>query len=328
MALFMETNNNNNNEEEQQGFVCGRALGGHMRSRGTDPEEKESLVSGCASDEDDRLRWSKGKRSRRTATTAVSEEEDLAYCLLMLSATSSAAAATKTEESCASPVIGPMDWPGVVGRAGPTRGGGEFECKACKKVFGSHQALGGHRASHKKVKGCFAARVVPDEDARARAREAREGRERELRGEEGEGARVLDMPPRQALGGHKRCHWITTNSAVAAREVGPLDLNLPAHAEEGFDAAFVRPWIGLMTSEENNNVEFNNNNDGLNYNSNDNIDDNMNYLGGDGEDEVESKGRMRRLSELKELRLGGGGGGDASWLQVGIGSSGNGSSGP
>ncbi|GJN02126.1 hypothetical protein PR202_ga19448 [Eleusine coracana subsp. coracana] len=35
---------------------------------------------------------------------------------------------------------------------------GLFECKACKKVFTSHQALGGHRASHKKVKGCFAAR--------------------------------------------------------------------------------------------------------------------------------------------------------------------------
>ncbi|CAD6243118.1 unnamed protein product [Miscanthus lutarioriparius] len=36
---------------------------------------------------------------------------------------------------------------------------GLFECKACKKVFTSHQALGGHRASHKKVKGCFAAKL-------------------------------------------------------------------------------------------------------------------------------------------------------------------------
>ncbi|KAK1272375.1 Zinc finger protein ZAT3 [Acorus gramineus] len=322
MALFMETNNN----EEQQGFVCGRALGGHMRSHGTDSEEEGALVSGCASDEDDRLRWSKGKRSRRTA--AVSEEEDLAYCLLMLSATSSAAA--KTEESCASPVIGPMDWPGVVGRAGPTRGGA-FECKACKKVFGSHQALGGHRASHKKVKGCFAARVVPDDDARARAERPAKGACEARKAKAHECSichRVFASG--QALGGHKRCHWITTNSVVVAREVGPLDLNLPAQAEEAFDAVFVRPWIGLRTSEENNNVEFDNNNDGLNYNSNDNIDDNVNYLGGDGDDEVESKGRMRRLSELKELRLGGGGGGggDASWLQVGIGSSGNGSSGP
>uniref|UniRef100_J3LFH8 C2H2-type domain-containing protein n=1 Tax=Oryza brachyantha TaxID=4533 RepID=J3LFH8_ORYBR len=28
---------------------------------------------------------------------------------------------------------------------------GMFECKACKKLFSSHQALGGHRASHKKT---------------------------------------------------------------------------------------------------------------------------------------------------------------------------------
>ncbi|GLJ50204.1 hypothetical protein SUGI_1068470 [Cryptomeria japonica] len=33
---------------------------------------------------------------------------------------------------------------------------GTFECGTCNKVFRSHQALGGHRASHKKVKGCFA----------------------------------------------------------------------------------------------------------------------------------------------------------------------------
>uniref|UniRef100_A0A803LG21 C2H2-type domain-containing protein n=1 Tax=Chenopodium quinoa TaxID=63459 RepID=A0A803LG21_CHEQI len=39
-----------------------------------------------------------------------------------------------------------------VALASPAR----FECSSCKKTFGSHQALGGHRASHKNVKGCFA----------------------------------------------------------------------------------------------------------------------------------------------------------------------------
>ncbi|KAK4365869.1 hypothetical protein RND71_013749 [Anisodus tanguticus] len=38
----------------------------------------------------------------------------------------------------------------------PCSSSGRFECSGCKKVFGSHQALGGHRASHKNVKGCFA----------------------------------------------------------------------------------------------------------------------------------------------------------------------------
>ncbi|XP_020693240.2 uncharacterized protein LOC110107334, partial [Dendrobium catenatum] len=34
-----------------------------------------------------------------------------------------------------------------------------FECKTCQKIFTSHQALGGHRASHKEIEGCFATRV-------------------------------------------------------------------------------------------------------------------------------------------------------------------------
>ncbi|KAF0932287.1 hypothetical protein E2562_009552 [Oryza meyeriana var. granulata] len=41
-----------------------------------------------------------------------------------------------------------------------------FECKAYKKVFSSHQALGGQRASHKKVKGCFAAKLESSEPSR------------------------------------------------------------------------------------------------------------------------------------------------------------------
>ncbi|KAK9112509.1 hypothetical protein Scep_020028 [Stephania cephalantha] len=44
----------------------------------------------------------------------------------------------------------------VASEFGSNNLGGIFECSSCKKVFGSHQALGGHRASHKNVKGCFA----------------------------------------------------------------------------------------------------------------------------------------------------------------------------
>ena len=34
-----------------------------------------------------------------------------------------------------------------------------YECTTCNKSFSSHQALGGHRASHRKTKGCSAAAV-------------------------------------------------------------------------------------------------------------------------------------------------------------------------
>ncbi|KAG2675490.1 hypothetical protein I3760_12G006100 [Carya illinoinensis] len=40
-----------------------------------------------------------------------------------------------------------------------------FECTTCNKVFHSYQALGGHRASHKKIKGCFASRVESCENS-------------------------------------------------------------------------------------------------------------------------------------------------------------------
>uniref|UniRef100_J3LFH7 C2H2-type domain-containing protein n=1 Tax=Oryza brachyantha TaxID=4533 RepID=J3LFH7_ORYBR len=114
------------------------------------------------------------------------EEEDLANFLVMLSSSSSSratqpivvdtdqescASANKAEErsmilvpqpiSIAAPVMAQMTViaPQVVPHHVPTVPRGMFECKACKKVFSSHQALGGHRASHKKVKGCFAAKL-------------------------------------------------------------------------------------------------------------------------------------------------------------------------
>ncbi|OVA05647.1 zinc finger protein [Macleaya cordata] len=120
-----------------------------------------------------------------------SEEEDLANCLVMLSNAAHArvVVVAETEESCASaskeeeerrkPVSGVTCAAPVTtntnrvyniidhsnkaaagkGVANTNNTKGMFECKACKKVFNSHQALGGHRASHKKVKGCFAWKI-------------------------------------------------------------------------------------------------------------------------------------------------------------------------
>ncbi|CAM6083641.1 unnamed protein product [Calypogeia fissa] len=45
---------------------------------------------------------------------------------------------------------------------GPGSNKAKYMCNTCKRVFKSHQALGGHRASHKKVKGCFARTNVSD----------------------------------------------------------------------------------------------------------------------------------------------------------------------
>ncbi|KAL6011937.1 hypothetical protein ACLOJK_002403 [Asimina triloba] len=101
-----------------------------------------------------------------------------------------------------------------------------FECSSCKMVFGSHQALGGHRATHKNVKGCFASAKDDDDD------------------DDGSGSygRVVGghkcsicmkvFSSGQALGGHKRCHLERMDEqgmscSSSAPKRCALDLNLP-----------------------------------------------------------------------------------------------------
>ncbi|XVF73459.1 hypothetical protein PTKIN_Ptkin12aG0202900 [Pterospermum kingtungense] len=223
-------------------------------------EDAESLVSSPGSDGDDGDtrrgcgNWSKRRRSLRgkvgnfNSNCPSSEEEDLANCLMMLSNATVDPFLTEPEESCASaskeeerrntmnfiaPIACrvPMDKAKGVAK-------GLFECKACKKVFNSHQALGGHRASHKKVKGCFAARldhmdesqvdddhdVITHEDffptKSTSTLQFVQGTSTPLGSTSKRKSKVHEcsichrvFSSGQALGGHKRCHWITSSNA-------------------------------------------------------------------------------------------------------------------
>ncbi|KAK6918589.1 hypothetical protein RJ641_017011 [Dillenia turbinata] len=294
-------------------------------------DDVESFVSFPGSDgEDGGPRrgcgtWSKRKRSLRakvgnySPTCPSSEEEDLANCLVMLSNARVDPFVVEPEESCASaskeeerrnpvafvsPITAhriPMDKAkGVVK--------GMFECKACKKVFNSHQALGGHRASHKKVKGCFAARLdriedsVADDDVITHEEFLMSSKSTSTLQFDHGLSTPSSMPPKrkskvhecsichrifssgQALGGHKRCHWITSNSQDTSslakfhqfhehhldHQIHPrpkftdpephLDLNLPAPAEDmtgirrdprnplSFEVSteiYLQPWTGI-----------------------------------------------------------------------------------
>ncbi|EPS61507.1 hypothetical protein M569_13292, partial [Genlisea aurea] len=82
-----------------------------------------------------------------------------------------------------------------------------FQCKACKKVFNSHQALGGHRASHKRVKGCFAGGGVAEEETEENDEEEDKDSKRPKTTHECSVCRRI-FSSGQALGGHKRCHWL------------------------------------------------------------------------------------------------------------------------
>lgn len=110
-----------------------------------------------------------------------------------------------------------------------------FECSICKKVFPSHQALGGHRASHKNVKGCF---------ARARVNEGDEpcgtgcgGKDNPTTSSGGDDEKNANLVCRrafsggQALAGQKRCHWDACGASSTAPRGHVPDLNLPLPPE-------------------------------------------------------------------------------------------------
>ncbi|GMI66938.1 hypothetical protein HRI_000363100 [Hibiscus trionum] len=322
-------------------------------------KDAESFGSsqGADGDDDDVTRRGSGylyKRKRSMVSGCPSsEEEDVANCLMMLSnATVVVPFLTEPEESCALPSVH-MDKAKGVAK-------GLFECKACKKVFNSHQALGGHRASHKKVKGCFAARLDNDHNGKddGLADEDRDEffltkptfRVDTLASTSKKKSKVHEcsichrvFSSGQALGGHKRCHWITSNPPVdhisssikqiqqtqRSRVVGDseqLDLNLPAPTNElvrrnyinrsSFDVPtriYLQPWIGMNGKEKEDNLQqpqVDNNN------SNDTIKNNIcNISKQDEEDKTGSTMMLAKLSELKDINMSGS---SFPWLQVGI----------
>ncbi|EOA13271.1 hypothetical protein CARUB_v10026299mg [Capsella rubella] len=105
-------------------------------------------------------------------------------------------------------------------------------CVTCNKSFTSYQALGGHRASHNKVK------IVENHQARANAEASLLGIEAIVTGltsaqgsntslnSGNNGDHICNIchksfPTGQALGGHKRCHWTGPVSTEAAQTAAP-----------------------------------------------------------------------------------------------------------
>ncbi|KAG6431043.1 hypothetical protein SASPL_109118 [Salvia splendens] len=310
-------------------FLSWKSFLEHGNGKCTSDDASESLVSSEDGDEDGGSRrgggtWSKRKRSLRSHTTT-SEEDDilLATCLMQLANT---VVDLEPEESCAS---ASKEEERRNSRAAALAKGvssprGVFECKACKKVFNSHQALGGHRASHKKVKGCFAAKQdEPDEVANndqdffpsSKPSFQMEQQQQPLVGAARRKSKVHECSichrvfnSGQALGGHKRCHWIISNTsaetsslpkfqfqdqAAVGIRADKLDLNVPAWAQVrreqlSFDVSTdmrLQPWIGSQKE--------------------------VSYV----DDEADSKLKLAKLCDLNDKNVA-----SSQWLQVGIGS--------
>nr|GMD65099.1 zinc finger protein ZAT4-like [Ipomoea batatas] len=372
-----------------QEFFSWKSFLEHGKCGSGDDVEEESLVSSPGSDADESFGrrghgWSKRKRSLR-ARYLSSEDEDLLFakCLVDLAnsrvysppppppaaaaaAAESSSSASKEEERRHTMGSGEFLAPrvGVAQQSANKSAGskGLFECKACKKVFTSHQALGGHRASHKKVKGCYAAKQdVQESDSLAEEDVITHEEFPILANSSGGGGssrrktkvhecsichRVFSTG--QALGGHKRCHWITSNAYspdtsiakfhfhdpttdtpkkpdAAASAALDLNLNLPANGGDRH-----RDDISRLRNPSINRFEVSteihlhrpwftdpdtNKNNNIN---NKRLKNDINAVGDD--DEADSRLKFARISGLKESSSSKGGNSSSQWLQVGIGS--------
>ncbi|XP_078442719.1 zinc finger protein ZAT5-like [Wolffia australiana] len=181
----------------------------------------------------------KGKRTKRlrlhllaappaaAATTSTSssgnsyssaeEEEDMANCLILLAQ----GRALEGEEEEKPPEL-KAEGEGKVGLYA-------YECKTCNKCFPSFQALGGHRASHKKPRGEeFSSCHVSSSPKSSSQGPKSRVHECSICGAE--------FSSGQALGGHMRRHRSVGEKEVKKEKTFLcLDLNLPAPVEEERD---------------------------------------------------------------------------------------------
>ncbi|KAK1402464.1 Zinc finger protein ZAT10 [Heracleum sosnowskyi] len=172
----------------------------------------------------------KKKRTKRPRSeNSSTEEEYLALCLIMLArGTTDMATTTATKPVEIKPV--------------ETKTNQTYACSVCDKVFSSYQALGGHKASHRKL-------IAAGEEISATNSGTTITSVLNPSGK----AHVCNIchksfPTGQALGGHKRRHYdgvigsaagsgVTSSSGTGSSHLhGHLkdfDLNLPAEPEAG-----------------------------------------------------------------------------------------------
>ncbi|KAK8568228.1 hypothetical protein V6N13_106161 [Hibiscus sabdariffa] len=171
---------------------------------------------------DDVDTWKKGKRSKRqrsaspadvdvdvdVETQPTTEEEYLALCLIMLargrSADNGGVDHDRLQPSSSSSPLPP-----------PPPLKLSYKCSVCNKAFNSYQALGGHKASHRKPSADAAPTSTVDNPSTTSTTTTTTS------GTNG-GGRLHEcsichksFPTGQALGGHKRCHYeggTTTNN--------------------------------------------------------------------------------------------------------------------
>ncbi|XP_076894441.1 zinc finger protein ZAT9-like [Bidens hawaiensis] len=353
----------------KKGFMCGRALGGHMRAHGvgddfenlddgddTTADWDSSLVSSPETDEEDEdgygrpvgggggARWCKRKRTSRVCASESEEDIALAKCLMALSNTR--VDLMETEAQKRNSIYSPVFLSGF-GKPPPTLD----KAKGVVTTTTTPKALGGHRASHKNVKGCFATRndqfddTLADEDVITH-NDFKNTSTYQTEREPSTGSIALAgrkskvhkcticsrvFASGQALGGHKRCHWLTSNYTSKNNYVGKLTFH--EHIEQLHQRALAIPKeldLNLNLPVSGNNTTITRHEPHVPVNAKEDYKHQGNKSNGDQDGHIpsatiesidgegESKMKLAKLSELKDMNNTNGS--SSTWLQVGIGS--------
>lgn len=163
-----------------------------------------------------------------SSISGTTTEEDVAFCLMMLSRDNKWKNRVEEDEDQqrgeAEKSMEETDESyGFKSIKTPNRG--KYKCETCKKVFKSYQALGGHRASHKKNKQSNEPQMGQENAAGTCSSTAEK--------------KIHECPvclrifsSGQALGGHKRSHGVSLVETPAKSCTSFIDLNLPAPIDD------------------------------------------------------------------------------------------------
>ncbi|KAJ6709963.1 ZINC FINGER PROTEIN ZAT1-RELATED [Salix koriyanagi] len=169
-----------------------------------------------------------------SSVSGTTTEEDVAFCLVMLSR-------DRWKRKEGEELAGAETDDSDEFKSCKTKTKGKYKCETCNRVFKSYQALGGHRASHKKLKVYTPSnkpKLEPTENAGASTSLPEK--------------KIHECPycfrvfsSGQALGGHKRSHLIgvaasastpaRTSTKIGDHNWGLIDLNLPAPVDDDDD---------------------------------------------------------------------------------------------
>ncbi|KAF5743989.1 zinc finger protein ZAT10 [Tripterygium wilfordii] len=189
------------------------------------PNTTPNPFNAAYEDSDIKRKRSKRQRSESLAPASPTEDEYLALCLIMLARGNN----NSDDNNEAVTVAQPQPPPSSLKLS--------YKCTVCGKAFPSYQALGGHKASHRKSSsGVDNSNNDHPSSSTTTVTAASSGRAHEC------SICHKSFPTGQALGGHKRCHYDGSNSNNNNNNNGSVvtssssqGLSQHQHQQRGFD---------------------------------------------------------------------------------------------